>query len=85
MSKADDSMSVIVGWYDDGHLTAKSNLGTALWILQADLEMLLHFGNVVVDDVDRDLQLTVAWCKVQLPRTGREKKTKRHAKFKSVS
>lgn len=78
-------MSVIVSWYDDSHLTAESNLGTALWILQADLEILLHFGNVVVDDVDSDLQLAVAWCKEQLAKTGRKtKQKKRHANFKLV-
>lgn len=70
-SKANDSVSIIVGRYDDSHLTAKSYLGSALWILQADLEILLHFGNVVIDNVDSYLQLAVAWCKVKLARTGR--------------
>lgn len=77
VSKANDSVSVVVGWYDDSHLTAKSNLGSALWVLQADPEILLHFGNVVVDDVDSNLQLAVAWCKVQLAITGRKKKRKK--------
>lgn len=74
LSKANDSVGVIVGRYDDSHLTTKSNLSPALWILQADHEVLLLFGNVVVDDVDGYLQLAVARCEVQLTETGRKKK-----------
>lgn len=79
LSKANDSVGVIVGRYDDSHLTTKSNLSPALWILQADHEILLLFGNVVVDDVDGYLQLAVAWREVQLTKTGRKKKW--HAKI----
>lgn len=44
-------MGFIVGWDNDCHLTTKSNLSPALWILQSDLEVLLLLGGVIIYDV----------------------------------
>lgn len=44
-------MGVIVGWDNDSHLTTKSNLSPTLWILQADLEVLLLLGDVIIYNV----------------------------------
>lgn len=44
-------MGIVVGWDNDGHLTTKSNLSPALWILQTDLEVLQLFRDVIIDDV----------------------------------
>ena len=72
LSKADDSMGIVIGRDKYSHLTTKSDLSPSLRILQTDLEMLLHLGDVVIHDVHRDLQLAVTWGKVQLPETERE-------------
>lgn len=68
LSKAYDSVGIIISWDNDGHLTTKSNLSTTLWMLQSDVEILLLFRDVIIDDVHCDLQLTVTGCKVQLPK-----------------
>lgn len=62
-------MGIIVGGDNYCHLTTESNLSPTLWILQPDLEVLLHLGDVIIYDVHRYLQLTVPWCKLQLPET----------------
>lgn len=62
-------MGIIIGWDNDGHLTTKSDLGTTLRMLQSHAEMLLLLRDVIIYDVHRNLQLTVTWCKVQLPKT----------------
>ena len=64
LSKADDSMGIIVGWDKDSHLTTKSNLSPTCWILQADVEVLLLLRNVVIYNVHCNLKFTVTWCKV---------------------
>lgn len=69
LSKADDSMGIIVGWNNDSHLTTESNLSPTLWILQADLEVLLLLWDVIIYDVHCNLKLTVTGSKVQLPKT----------------
>lgn len=55
LSKAYDSMGIIIGWDNDGHLTTKADLGTTLWMLQSHTEILLLFRDVVVYDVHCDL------------------------------
>lgn len=69
LSKADDSMGIIIGWNNNSHLTTKSNLSPTFWILQDDLEILLYLRDVIIYDVYCYLLLTVTWCKVQLPKT----------------
>lgn len=51
LSKADDSMGIVVGWDKDSHVTTKSNLSPALWILQTDVEVLLLLRDVIVYNV----------------------------------
>lgn len=51
LSKADDSMGIIVGWNNDSHLTTKSNLSPTLWILQTDLKVLLLLRYVIIYDI----------------------------------
>jgi hypothetical protein len=46
--KADDSVGVVIGRDDHGHLTAEPNLRPALGILQSDPEVLLPLWDVVV-------------------------------------
>lgn len=48
LSKANDSMGVIISWDNHSHLTTKSNLSPALRILQADLEVLVHLWCVII-------------------------------------
>lgn len=65
LSKAYDSMGVIIGWDEHSHLTAKANLSPALRVLQADPEVLLLLRDVVINDVHGYLQLAVARRKAQ--------------------
>ena len=44
-------MGIIVGWDNNSHLTTKSNLCPTLWILQADMEILLYLRDVIIYDV----------------------------------
>lgn len=67
-------MGIIVGWDYDTHLTTKSNLCPTLRVFQADLEMLLLLRDVIIDDVNCYLQLTVPRSKVQLPKTSLNKR-----------
>lgn len=85
LSETDDSMGIVIGWDNDSHLTTKSNLSPALWILQTDLEVLLLLGDVIVYDVHCYLKLAVTWCKVQLPETEHEKLKKKQTSFISLS
>lgn len=73
LSKADDSVGIIIGWDNYFHLTTKSNLSSTFWILQPDQELLLHLRDVIIYDVQGYLQLTITWRKVQLPKTECEK------------
>lgn len=66
LGKADDSVGVVVGRDDDGHLTAEADLGAALGVLQDDPEVLLSLRDVVVQHVDRYLQLAVPGSEAQL-------------------
>lgn len=73
--KANDSMGIIVGWDNDSHLTTKSYFCSTLWIFQADIEVLSHLWDVIVNDIHCYFQLTVTGCKVQLTRAKREQIT----------
>lgn len=62
-------MGIVIGWDKDSHLTTKSNLSATFWILQVDMEILLHLRDVIVYNVHCYLELAVTWRKVQLPKT----------------
>lgn len=70
--KPNDTMGIIIGWDNYGHLTTKSNLSPTLWILQVNLERLLDLRDVIINDVHCNLQLSVTWCKVQHSKTESE-------------
>ena len=70
--ETDDSVGVVIGRDDHGHLTAEPDLRPALGILQSDPEVLLSLWDVVVQNVHRYLQLTVAGGEAQLAVAGPE-------------
>ena len=60
LSKAYDSIGVVVGRDDHCHLTPEADLSSASGVLQPHAEVLHLLRNVIVDDVNGDLQLAVA-------------------------
>lgn len=54
-------MGIIVGRDNDSHLTTKPNLSPTLWVLQANLKVLLLLRDVIIYNIHCYLQLTVTW------------------------